>query len=291
MSSPGGLRVGMVPVLLALTVTTACSPATQSVSTQPTPNLSVVTSSPSEAASPAQSPTPTSKPKPTSTPSATRSPTTGIVKNGDGWSTYTNAEVGFTLRFPTHVYAYNGAPCAKRQESGDWTYRAVPGVVPATVTQDGSTLWVVQKISYQLGKAKDLANGATLYRSCTKRTTTVAMMRAAEAPGFVYFLNYLPITVAPAHNRTEVQDELLAYFTNCPQIKLLSLNPSTSGSWRDVAVACPNNPAFPGGVTEIRWYQAQGLFVVFDFGQVEHIFTAKNKSVDLKVAASFKVLP
>lgn len=275
MTGSKALRRWSVTIVVAAVATaTACSTSTKSVSDQPTPTES--TTAATETTAPTQT-TPTEEP-----------PVTGIVKGDDGWSTYTNAELGFTFRFPTRTYAYNGAPCAKVQEGNDWSYRPADGVVPATVVQDGSRFWVVQKISWQLGDEVK-SNGSSKFKSCTKTTTTAAMLRAYDTGQSDFSLNPLPMTVSPVAARAQVKENVRTYFYGCPTIRVVSID-RNGGGWRDVRYTCPSDSTYPGAMIDVRWYKAQGLFAVFEFGQAYHIYNTKQKPVDQRIVASFATL-
>ena len=278
----GGIRPSLwrLGLLLALGLaTTSCTGAGPTASTSTAPTVTVTV-------------TATPGPTTSSTPTAA-APVTGIVKGKNGWSTYTNVELGFSFRFPSKMYVQNGSPCTKKNTAGDWTYQDAPGVVPATVVQDGAEFWLVQATGYQRGDHVTKQKGSYLYdyyKSCTKRQTSVTLLRAYEAQNTYYRLDGLPIVAEPAHNQTDVHDALSAIFSNCSTLNLTGLKKSASGPWREPVYACPGNPAFPGGATDARWYKPQGLFVAFLLGQAYHIYNPDQQPVDTQVVSGFAPL-
>jgi hypothetical protein len=274
------LRRWSVALLAVVTAATAaCSTGTPSASNQPSASTTAPTTG---TTSPAVTPTGT----PTEAP-----PTTGIVKDSDGWSTYTNAELGFSFRFPTRIYAGLGAPCTKNQESGGWSYRPSSGVVPATVIQDRDSFYVTQKISYQLGDAQQMADGTTKYKACTKTVTTVKMIRAYVSGTSDYLLAVLPISVVQASTRADVKSFAVTTFDHCASVTVASMVHSPSGPWRKVLFSCPEDQMFFNYAYDARLYQAHSLFVMFWFGQAIQIYDARQRPADNKIAASFKILP
>ncbi len=265
-------RWAAVFVVALLATTAACSTGTPTSTDQQSTSATASSST----ATPTMPTTPTSAP-----------PTTGIVKGDDGWSTYTNAELGFAFRFPTRITASLGAPCTKNQESGGWSYRPSTGVVPATVLHDGASFYVTQKISYQLGDPQEMSDGTTKYKSCAKTSTTVAMVRAYLTGTSPYQLSVLPISVTQATGRADVKAFAVATFDQCASVKVASLTQSSAGPWREAHFSCPDDPMFFNYMYDARLYQHQDLFVMFWFGQAIQIYNAKEKPADNLIAASF----
>lgn len=273
MTSSSSLRRGMVTLLVVASSGTvaACTPAAPGVSDQ---------SSSSTSATPTVTQTPTDA----STPPALK---TGIVKGVDGWSTYTNAKLGISFRFPTKMRVLNGKKCTKQQSGSGYTFQAVEGVVPSTVIKDGDTFYITQKYGYQ---PSDMIGQPPMevYHSCTKVTTTRKALhryRLALNPTDGPY-HFLAITVAPEKSKTQVTKYLKKTFATCSSFTVKGMAANTSGPWRNVNFTCPGDSSYFRGFgrpiyftnySKTRYYTDNQLLVMLWYTQVDQIYSPKEQ--------------
>ncbi len=264
-SDRSGPRRGIVVLMVAVVATlSGCTGSAPSASDQVTS-----TSNPTAATAGATSSAP---------PVAT-----GVVQGKDGWSTYTNAKLGFSVRFPTRIYGSSGSPCVKKQTNGVWSYQASPGVVPAAIRRLSNDFIITQRYGYLPTVSGYRADGSPVFGSCPKTRTTSSMFHTEDLPPVAA----LGLTVHPQFARADVEQWVRGGYDFCGRRMKVTFTPGASGAWTSVTFTCPRHPPSVATAPEMRWYQDADLYVEFSFGFLSDVENVAEKNVERKIADTF----
>jgi len=218
----------------------------------------------------------------------------------DGFMTYTNNRVGFSVLMPSEIMSPYGASCGTSDLQADGTHdRAANSFIPAPgvqnmnvfVTKEGQTFYLAETNTYQPGGQETDSEHHTFYGDCVSLQTNMNALRSFEDKGGPYHFSTIAIWVIPAKNEAVLTPIAQRLFQDS-SIKVKSLVKDPAGDWQNVTFDCGGAACKHFGSADVvRYYAARHKFIYIRDDQGKNLRTPDGKSYyDPQVVASFKVL-
>ena len=238
-----------------------------------------------KSSTPKSSPTPivSQTPSPSSTPDETAN-----------WKTYTNNNLGYSLKLPVLVSHFNGS-CVyiSSPNAGESSYRPESAMVPVKVFEDGNSTYISSQYYYHLGGERQMS-GVSFFDKCNKVDNSLELLRS-------YFSNYSNNfeEVAWKIDITNVSsnDDLNSYITkrfggpDCT----IEKQPQQQDGVDEVFVNTPDSVQVGhctgGGKYVLEYYSAKHKIASWALGQAcafSQDIEDGNKCLDLEIANSFR---
>jgi hypothetical protein len=164
-------------------------------------------------------------------------------------------------------------------------------VVPTTIVEDGEDFYITESYTYQLTQSRlDDTESITIYDGCEKTTGDLQTIIESEDADDGPLVSTIPITVADAKNRNEIDKKVKQIFGEGHFIT--GIQNSKDGEWQDVDIDCEDKEnlclAFD---FRLRHYEPQDKLVYIALGHSYSLTTPDGQgSYDEKVIDSFKIL-
>lgn len=96
----------------------------------------------------------------------------------EGWKSYSNADLKFSINYPKSVFVPQGY-CEKITEGSETSYRPKPAAVPIKIFEDKNGIFIAPEYTYELSEPKTL-NNVTYFGSCQKKSNTLSGLKTEQ---------------------------------------------------------------------------------------------------------------
>lgn len=204
------------------------------------------------------------------------------------WKTYTNSNLGFSMKVPEQMILSYGS-C--EWNSSENSYRPKTDFVPAQVFEDGNSVYISSQYYYQLGGEKKVTEGiynTYYFSSCNKVENSLALLKE----GSNAYEREWRITVKEVSNDEELNNFIQNQFGQIGKgsVILGKKQPSNQDGVYDLVLQNNGIPMIGYGVV-IKYYPFKKKVVYWGTGQ-SCTFSASiedvSKCLDSEIIQTFK---
>ncbi len=215
-----------------------------------------------------------------------------IISLDETWNQYTNYRLGFSIKFPETMAAFNGV-CAWNEEQG--SYRHEMALVPVRIFEDADAVYIAGEYYFELAgeRTETTADGGSRYffEECNQVANSLELLRDPEN----FNQQMRKLVAVDIHDDAELDGFIKArYGPGCSLGETVASSQEEvydvriQGDGKDLAeTQCPLNYG-----TVVKYYPEGNRVIAWDTGQAYTFPADVNYSVtnDQEMVESFKFL-